>query len=93
MSEVWYRVDGTRVTAHKVVKRSDKMLVYLQNSAERRERISTRTGVTWHPTWEAAKADMLSSLEETRNSLRMQLTRVDGRMGQIRGSSPPPVLE
>jgi hypothetical protein len=87
-----YVIDHAHIVKCQVVKRTPKTIVILSGPKhlewEQTYRIASMNGMV-HETWEEAHAALLENAELAVQNARLELERVKGRAGQIRGMKPP----
>lgn len=80
-----------KIEAVEVLRATDKQVVLAnkhRKNGEERENKETEWH-SWHDTWEAAHARMLSDAQQKVESLRKQLERANGDLGRINGMKAP----
>ena len=77
--------NGTKIEPFEVIKETEKT-VFLGYGC--RESKSSEHHA-WHDTWEGARQFLLKEAEEKVASLRLQLERADGKVGNIKGMKNP----
>ena len=82
-----YRIRFDEIKAIEVLRETDKQVVLLVGKTEHREN-KVSGWSTWHDTWEDAHAFLVEEAEKKVNSIRLQLDRAKGRLGQIKGMKP-----
>ena len=86
-----YRVLWAKIEAIEVLRTTEKQVVLPnphRKGGEKREAKETEW-CTWHETWEAAHARIVADAQKKVDSLRRQLERANGELGNAKGMKPP----
>ena len=83
-----YKVTFSSIEPVTVTGDSEFFLMVRYQRGTRRE-AKKSTNCSFHETWEEAKAFIVAKQEQEVFSLRSQLERANGRLGQLRGMNNP----
>jgi len=85
-----YRVRWGKIEAIEVLRTTDKQVVLPSPSKGGEERQAKETDwYTWHETWEAAHARLVSDAQAKVDGLRKKLEVANGALGNAKGMKPP----
>ena len=90
-----YKTVGKTIEPIKVIAETakfvttERLALFGNETCTRREAKSSLFGRAFFDTWEEAKSHLISEQEEEVKSLRIQLERANGRLGQLRGMKNP----
>lgn len=89
-----YRTKFGKIETHDVLRETDKMVVLAPNSsanslAREAKEAKRSEWLNWHDTWDDAHAFLMREAEKDVESLRMQLERAKGHLGNIKGMRAP----
>lgn len=93
--ETWYRCRGSRsenIEAVTVLKATAKQVTFLEKDwGEKKERKASITSeyMQFFRTWEEAHSYLVTSNEQRIKSIRVNLDRANGHLGNIRGMKKP----
>ncbi len=84
-----YRTESNKIEAMEVERETDKQVVLpAKNGYPSRRENKVSDWRNWHDTWEAAHAFLVANAQRDIDSLRKQLERANGKLGQIKGMTP-----
>lgn len=86
-----YRTDrwGDKIESLEVLKETEKQIVYMNRHGREIREAKSSEWQKWHDTWEEAKDSLLRRAESRVQSLRCQLEKANGELGNIKGMKRP----
>ena len=88
-----YRLRWAKIEPFEVLRTTEKQVVLASPRKGSEERQAKETEwYTWHDTWEEAHARAVANAQRKVDSLRKQLERANGELGNAKGMKPPNTL-
>lgn len=83
-----YRVKWQKIEPIEVLRTTEKQVRYLDERGNEQREAKETDWYTWHETWEAAHARIVADAQKKVDTLRRQLERANGELGNAKGMKP-----
>lgn len=84
-----YRARFGKIEKFAVLKETAAQVVFLNERGKEQRENKTTDWYSWHKSWDEAKAHLVAEAQAKVDSLRLQLERANGELGQRKGMKAP----